>query len=309
MNLLQGMEVFRAVIDHGTLSAAARQLNISAPSATRLLAELEAHVGARLLQRTTRQITLTAVGEGYLQDVRAILENIDQAHAALQGDTTKTRGTLRVGCDPSLAEFWLAPLYMDFRASYPRIDLDIHVETHPHANLGQHDIALIATREWVDSSIIARRLYASDGIICASPDYLERSGTPFEPQDLANHNCLLRHSEVSRRGGLQFWRKGSDCRGQPHFEGHLRPALSINHTGSLLQMALSGAGLAAFTHNMVSVHLKEGRLVHVLPEWITGRFVVLAAVPSQRYLPARSLAFLEFLSRHGRMQEEVRAEN
>ena len=126
---------------------------------------------------------------------------------------------------------------------------------------------------------------------------------------MADHGCLLRHSEVYRRGGLQLWRKGSDCRGQPHFEGYLRPALSINHTGSLLQMVLSGAGLAAFTHNMVSAHLKEGRLVHVLPEWITGRFVVLAAVPSQRYLPARSQAFLDFLSRHGRMKDEITAAN
>lgn len=299
VNLFQCMQVFVAVAENGTFSGAAQQLKMSAPSVTRIIAQLEAHLQVQLFQRTTRHVSLTPAGEDYARDVQHILDTVDMAHATLQGDASKTRGTLRIGCQQSLAEYWIAPLYPAFRESYPDIDLDVHVETAPLLNLSSYDVALVVMRDGADSSIVARRLFTSDGILCASPGYLAKFGTPTTPEDLPAHQCLLRQSNETHSGRLQLWRRSAVLKPRPDHEGRLRPSFTINHTGSLLQMALEGAGIAAFSTDVVHGHIEQGRLVHVMPDWITGRFVVLAAVPSQRYLPTRTQVFLKMLSKYG----------
>lgn len=299
MDVLQGMRVFMAVSDTGGFTSAAQQLNMSVPSVTRVVAQLEAYLGTRLLQRTTRRVSLTPAGEEYARNIQPILQAVEHAHAAVLGDTTQYRGTLRIGCQPSLAEYWIAPLYAKFRAAYPLIDLDVYVDAYPVASLGSYDIALVSAREGEDSNLVARQLFASDGILCAAPSYLVQQGTPHEPADLLRHQCLLRRSTQLRSGTLQLWRQGRKLHQAPDFEDHLRASLTINHTGSLLRMALDGAGIAAFSHDVVAEHIAQGHLAHVLPQWITGRFTVLAAVPSHRHLPARSQIFLDFLSAHG----------
>lgn len=299
MNLFQSMQVFLAVAEAGTFSGAAQRMKLSAPSVTRIIAQLEAHLQAQLFQRTTRHVSLTPAGEDYARDVRQILDTVQMAQASLQGDAAKVGGLLRIGCQPSLASHWIAPLYGRFRKAFPKIELDVHIEAYPLANLGNYDIALVIMREGADSPVVARRLFASDGIICASPAYLALHGVPLSPKDLSAHQCLMRQSPDVPRGRLQLWRKDRPIGQKPDHEGNLRAALSINDTNSLLQLTLAGAGIAVFTTDMVREHLDQGRLVHVLEDWITGHFVVLAAVPGQRYMPERSRVFLDLLSQYG----------
>lgn len=300
MDVLHGMQVFLAVAECKGFSAASQQLNLSVPSVTRIVAQLEKHLGTRLLQRTTRRVSLTPAGEQYVVDAQMIVKSVELAHAAVQDHNASHRGTLRIGCLPSFGEYWIAPLYGAFQEAYPEIALDVYIDAHPLENLPRYDVALVSVRESEDSNVIARRLFTFDGILCAAPAYLDKHGTPTKPVHLQQHSCLLRRSNSLSSGQIRLWRQGQSMSVRPVFEGDVRSNLTINHTSSLLKVALDGAGIAAFSKDVVASHLSEGRLVQVLPKWITGRFSVLAALPSHRHLPARTRVFLEFLTEHGR---------
>ena len=298
MDRLNAMKVFLAVVEAGGFSAAARRLDMSVPSVTRLVAELETHLGTRLLQRTTRRVNLTPAGQQYAEQAHMILLAVDNAFAMVQDSTEAPSGTLRVVTAPVFAEFLIAPLLGAFREAYPRITLDVHVDANPNPELGPYDIGFLSAREGLDSNIIARTLFTSDGILCASPAYLERHGTPANPADLAQHQCLLRRSTALRTGVVHLWKAGQSVQSPPEVVMTVQPTASINHTGSLLRMALDGAGIAAFSTDLTATYLASGQLQHVLPQWITGRFSLLAALPSRQHLPARTKAFLDFVTEH-----------
>lgn len=298
MDRLHAMKVFLSVADEGGFTAAARRLDISVPSVTRQVADLEAHLGARLLQRTTRRVNLTAAGQQYAAQVRDILVAVDSAFATVQGSTEALSGTLRVVAAPVFAEFLVAPLLVPFRAAFPGITLDLHVDANPSPELGHYDIAFLGMREGADSNIVARTLFSSDGILCASPRYLAQHGTPADPQALAQHQCLLRRSSVLRSGVVHLWRAGQNLQSPPDAVMTVQPAATVNHTGSLLRMVLDGAGIAAFSTDIAAPYLAAGQLQQVLPGWITGRFALLAALPSRQHIPARTKVFLDFVTEH-----------
>ena len=298
MDRLQAMQVFLSVADEGGFTAAARRLDLSVPSVTRLVADLEAHLGTRLLQRTTRRVHLTPAGAQYAEQARLILLAVDSAFALVQDSTEALSGTLRVVAAPVFAEFLIAPLLVPFRAAFPGITLDVHVDANPSPALGHYDIAFLGVREGVDSNTIARTLFTTDGILCASPAYLERCGTPTAPQDLAQHQCLMRRSTALRTGVVHLWRSGHSVQSPPEVVMAVQPCATINHTGSLLRMALDGAGIAAFSTDIAAPYIARGQLQRVLPEWITGRFSLLAALPSRQHIPARAKAFLDFVTGH-----------
>lgn len=298
MDRLQTMKVFLAVVDEGGFTAAARHLDMSAPTVTRFVADLESYLGTRLLQRTTRRVHPTPAGLQYAQSVRPILEAVDTAFADAQGSTEALRGELRVATTPEFAENLIAPLLRRFQATYPGIALQVHVDATPQLTLEHYDVALLSAPEGLDANFVARRLFSAEGILCAAPHYLAQHGPLQHPSDLLQHRCLLRRSTRLRRGVLQLWQQGSDVLEAPGFEGEVEPSITINHTSSLLRMAIDGAGIAAFTHNVAAPYIAQGLLQHVLPQWITGRFALLAALPSRRHMPARTKAFLDFLTEH-----------
>lgn len=298
MDRLQTMKVFLAVVDEGGFTAAARHLDMSVPTVTRLVADLESYLGTRLLQRTTRRVHPTPAGVLYAQSVRPILEAVDIAFADAQGSTEALRGELRVATTPEFAEYLIAPLVRRFQTAYPSIALQVHVDASPHSALEHYDVALLSAPEGLDANFVARRLFSAEGILCAAPHYLAQHGPLQHPSDLLQHRCLLRRSTRLRRGVLQLWPQGGDVLEPPSFEGEVEPCITINHTSSLLRMAMDGAGVAAFTHNVAAPYIAQGLLQHVLPQWITGRFALLAALPSRRHMPARTKAFLDFLTEH-----------
>lgn len=298
MDRLQTMKVFLAVVDEGGFTAAARHLDMSVPSVTRLVADLENHLGTRLLQRTTRRVHPTPAGLQYAQSVRHILEMVDTAFADAQGSTEALRGDLRVATTPEFAEYLIAPLVRRFHDRYPGIALQVHVDTNPQVMLEHYDVALLSAPEGLDANFVARRLFSAAGILCAAPHYLAQHGPLTQPADLLQHRCLLRRSTRLRRGVLHLWPHNGDVLEPPSFEGEVVPSITINHTSSLLRMTMDGAGIAAFTENEAAPYIAQGLLQHVLPEWITGRFALLAALPSRRHMPARTKAFLDFLTEH-----------
>src|SRR5574343_1482878 len=176
MDRLMSMRAFQRVMDEGSFAAAARSLDLSPAVVTRLVADLEDHLAVRLLHRSTRKLALTDAGEHYLQRLRAILQDIDEADAAASAHTRELAGTLRVLCQPVLATHVLAPLLAGFRQRYPQIALDLTVEAIIEPAVEDHDLALFAADADFNGDIIARPIISTQTVVVASPAYPRRKG-------------------------------------------------------------------------------------------------------------------------------------
>ena len=291
MDRLLTMRVFQAVADEGGFSAAARKLDMSVPTVTRLVADLEQHLGTRLMQRTTRKVSLTGAGEAYLERVRGILAEVEDAFSMAQAHTTELSGVVRLRMTPVFAEYVLAPLVADFHALYPKVIIDVSAVSDTEPAMGEYDITFVSAGEGYDANVIARPIVTTFGIICAAPQYLQQHGMPQTPADLAHHNVLLRPSALAR-GELRM-RRIDDSRVQAMVP--VKPLLLANHIGTLLRATLHGAGISVHPAEMITQALEEGRLLRVLPEWTTGTFTLYATIPSRQFMPARVRTFLEFL--------------
>ena len=299
MDRLMSMRVFQKVIDEGGFAAAARALDMSPAVVTRLVADLENHLGTRLLHRSTRRLSLSVAGETYLGRVRAILQDIDEAHALASSQTHELEGVLRVLAPPVLASHVLAPLIAGFRQLYPKILLDIEVASFKEPPIEDYDITLMPTDEAFDADVIARKLSSTEAVLVASPAYIERKGAPATPQDLAKHEVLRLKAPGLRP---RTWRLFNSARQDDPLDVAVEPGLWINHTDTLLRAALDGAGITSVAVDLVAPYLTRGELVRVLRPWITGRLSLYAALPSRKFLPERTRVFLEYLTEQTRIE-------
>ncbi|HQQ70068.1 MAG TPA: LysR family transcriptional regulator [Alicycliphilus sp.] len=299
MDRLLTMRVFRAVVDQGGFAAAARALDMSPATVTRFVANLERDVGARLLQRTTRHVSLTDAGAAYLARVRSILAEVDEARAMAQEYTEGLGGVLRVCAGPVLATHILAPLVAEFRARNPAVLLDIHVRIGGDPPIADHDITLLSASAGYDADVIARPFASSVGVLCAAPAYLQRRPAPCTPQELPEHDCLLANNVDIHGGVVQLSHPEHADR---LTDVALRPVCVVNHADTLMAAALGGAGIAVLSVDLIAEHLRAGRLLRVLAPWTCGRYTLYAAVPSRKFMPARTRAFLDFLTERTRVR-------
>ena len=299
MDRLLSMRVFERVVDAGGFAAAARALDMSAPVVTRLVADLEEHLGTRLLQRSTRRLSLTEAGQQYLCRVRNILQDIDEADAVVSAQTTELAGLLRLHAPPVLATYVIAPLLAEFRRRYPKILIELEVESPREPPIEDFDITLLGTDDSFDGDVIARKVLESEAILVASPEYLRRRGAPQQPQELVQHDCLRLKMPHIRPRVWQMW--CPDNAAQPT-EVDIQPVLLGNHTDSLLRAAMDGAGIFSVAVDLVAPYLMRGELVRVLAPWITGRLSMYAAVPTRKFMPHRTRVFLDFLVEETRLQ-------
>ena len=300
MDRLQAMKIFERVVEEGGFAAAARAMDMSPPVVTRMVAELEQHLGTRLLQRTTRKLALTDAGESYLQRVRAILHEIDDAEAAAAASTRDLRGTIRIVAAPVLATNFLAPMVAVWHAYYPKLMLDISMDAYASSRVDEFDVTIMVAGEDFDANIVARPLVQGEASVVASPDYLERRGIPREPQDLI-HLDYLRYSSAPVRlqsGPGRKLRLQSLRADVPDEEVDAPAVLQSVSTELLMRAAVDGAGVAVTSRLLAEEHLARGELVHILPGWIFSRYTIYAALPSGRMLPARTRVFLDFLTEH-----------
>lgn len=299
------MRVFERVVDEGSFAAAARALDLSPPVVTRLVADLEEHLGTRLLQRSTRRLALTEAGQTYLGRVRSILQDIDEAHALASASTGELAGLLRLHAQPVIATHVVAPLLAGFRERCPHIQVDLDVQTLAEPPIEEFDITLLATEEGFDADVVARQVVASNAVLVASPQYLGRRGTPRQPQDLTGHDCLRLRLPQGRPRTWRMWCPGEGAGTAPAaVEVPIDPVLSANHSDTLLRAALDGAGITSVALDLVAPDLGRGTLQRVLSPWITGRLVLYAALPSRKFIPQRSRVFLDHLIEQTRAQAE-----
>ena len=300
MDQLRAMRVFARVVDDGSFAQAARSLDMAPPVVTRLLAELEQHLGARLLNRTTRRLSLTEVGEQYLDKVRSILAGVDEA-AELAADATRLpRGHLRLLCPPAIAVHQLSKHLPRFQAQFPQVTLDI-TSPGPVKTVDEgYDLTIFTSREAPDGRFIARRLARSEVVACASPKYLARRGHPRHPSELVDHEAIIPPMSLLQRG-LVFYSGPIGATGpvqdsQVCEVPRLRnPALSTTHIDTMYAAALAGLGIAGLPSYVIEDALLEHALERVLPEWRLFDVTLWAGMPSRRYLPARTRVFIDFL--------------
>lgn len=293
MDELRAMRVLVAVADRGNMAAAARELDLSPAVVTRLVAELEADLGARLMQRTTRRLSITEAGERYLERARRILAEVEEARALVDDVSAAPRGHLRILAPPAFAIHQLARHLPAFTRVHPEVTIELHTPGPVAAPDEAFDITLMATREPPNGEFVARLLACSDIVLCASPGYLRRRGNLGHPDDLSEHDTMLpRRMDAAR--DVVFSRV--DKRGTPFTASPKRqPLLRSEHLDVMYAAALNGLGIAGLPSFVAQDALRAGRLTRVLPQWRLFALQVWAAVPSRHYMPARTRAMLDHL--------------
>lgn len=299
MNRLLWMRVFERVANEGGFAAAARSMDISPPVVTRLIAELESHLGTRLFHRTTRRVALTDAGQTYLARVRQILQDIDEADALASAHTNRLVGRLRVNSPPALASYVIAPFLARFRKHYPGIVVELDVEAHRDPPIEDYDVTLIGADTSFNADIVARKVIESDAILVASPDYIKRRSAPLTPADLAQHDCFFLKRPDGQPRSWRMWRNNG---AKQELETRLEPVLVANHTDTLLRATIDGAGISSVSLDIVAPFLTSGELVRVLSPWVTGRLAMYAALPSRKFIPERARVFIDGLIEHTREQ-------
>lgn len=286
---LQEMAVFARVVGAGSLSAAARELGLSPALISRRLAALEARLGVRLINRTTRSLHLTDDGTSYYEACTRLLSDIEEADAAVSAARGEPRGILKVSLPGSFGHQHVAPLIPRFAERYPQIQIALSLSDR-NVNLIEEGFDLaVRIAHLEDSSLSARRLAPNRRVVCASPEYLRRHSAPQVPEELARHNCL-----TTRELPSNWEYKGPD--GKP---GSVRVSgrYACDSWGVLREWALAGLGIALKSTWDVHRHLADGSLVEVCPGYTFHSDVAIYAVyPHRRLLPAKTRVFIEFLA-------------
>ena len=293
MDRLQSLRVFQAVVDAGGFAAAARALDLSAASVTRMVADLEAQLGVRLLQRTTRRVALTDEGAAYLERVRRILADLDEADALVSQRSQTVAGVLRVLATPVLASVLVAPIVPRLTARHAALRVEVDVESYAVPSVEEHDVALFSVEGNIDTGLIARRIASGVSALVASPAYLQRSGPLIRPEDLRFHRCLRYRPPGQHANAWTLWRQD-----QPNVVNQVvvDPVACSNHVEALLRMTLDGGGIFSVSLDLIAQRLASGELVRVLDGWVTAQWSLYAALPSRRHMPARTKAFLDELT-------------
>ena len=286
---LNQMAVFARVVATGSLSAAARELSLSPAMVSRRLAALEARLGVRLVNRTTRSLHLTDEGAQYYESCARVLAEIEQADAEVSAGRQSPQGTLRVALPASFGNQYVAPLVPQFARRYPDVQLLLSLSDRT-VNLVEEGFDLaIRIANLADSSLAARKLAPNRRVVCASPAYLARHPQPRTPQDLAQHNCLIAGDFSST------W----DYKGPDGKPGSVRVTgrYVCDNWEVLREWALAGMGIALKSTWDVRRHLEDGSLVSLLRDYsFHGDVAIWAVYPHRRHLPAKTRAFIDFLA-------------
>ena len=282
------MSVFVAAVDAGGFSAAARQMDLTPSAVSKQVSRLETRLGARLLNRSTRRISLTAAGREFYDRARAILADIDEAERAVGEASAAPQGTLRVTASISFGQRQIVPLIPEFTARFPDVRVEVIFSDRMIDIVEDGVDVAVRVSAPSDSALIARRLVPDRRIVCAAPDYIRRHGAPATPDDLARHNALIYSTVYS-----DAWR----------FEGpsgthtvRVSSSFAANSGEAIRDMALGGHGVARLATFLVGPDIKAGRLVELLPDWRDPQENIIHAVfPSRRLVPPATRAFVDYL--------------
>jgi DNA-binding transcriptional LysR family regulator len=291
MNLLECMRAFRAVAEGGSFVAAGRAQHITTAWVSARVAQLETHLGVQLLVRTTRHVALTDAGRTYLPRCVQLLDDLDEAERAVIDLQSAPRGRLRIAAPMSFGLLRLSPLLAEFAAAYPEVQLDVVLNDRFVDLLEEgFDMAVRVGVALDDSSLIARKLVSGRRVLCASPGYLRKRGSPQHPSELQVHNCLT----YSLQTAPSTWvLDGPDG----HVAIEVRGSLQINNSMALCSAATAGAGILLAPDFVVAEALEKRRLKRVLSQYEPSPYHVFAVSPPTRFATPKARALVAFLKK------------
>ncbi|PFH12073.1 DNA-binding transcriptional LysR family regulator [Collimonas sp. PA-H2] len=289
MDRLQSMRVFAKVVEQGSFVAAAQVLDMSNAVVTRLVADLENHLGIRLLHRSTRRMALTEPGQAYLERVRQILDEIDEAEAAASVLSTNPAGTLHIYSQIGFGQTQLARLLPLYSKQYPDVQLDVTLSDRT-ADLIEEgfDVGIFSVNQKFDVSMVARQLGIAEVLLCASPAYIAEHGAPQTPEDLARHACLNFSLEHLRHHWTFQSAEGTSVI-------PIASKVMSNNTELLRHCLLAGMGIAMRSSYTLGDDMAAGRVVRVLPDHQINKVAVRLVYPSRRLLSAKVRSFVDFM--------------
>jgi DNA-binding transcriptional LysR family regulator len=289
MDRLRAYEVFVTVVSRGSFTRAADALETSPANVTRYVNELEAHLGTRLLNRTSRRLSLTEGGESFYARCKSILDDVAETEGLVSSASVEPRGRLRINAPVSFGILYLAPLWPEFMRKYPDVELDVALIDRVVDIVDEgYDLAIRISRAG-STNHAARKLATSRNTLCASPAYLARCGYPAAPADLIEHRCI----GYSYAATGDEWRL-IDSESKAHTV-KVNCHMHSNNGDTARAAALAGQGVIWQPTFLVGNDLRAGKLVQVLPEYRLPDIDILALYPSRRHLSAKIRAMVDFL--------------
>jgi DNA-binding transcriptional LysR family regulator len=289
MDRLETIATFIKVAELASFTAAAHALNISRTVASDRVMQLEARLGVKLLHRTTRRVTLTEAGIAYLERSRQALATLEEAEAEAAHLTGRPRGVLRVNAPVTFGFRHVAPAVATFLAAHPELGVELTLTDRMVNLLEEQADVVVRIGRLVDSSLVARRLAPCRIVVCAAPAYIAARGMPLHPADLSGHDCLS-YAYAAEGDLWRFERDGENEAVRVHGR------VWSNNGDALYHAALEGLGILLNPTFIIGDALRDGRLVPVLPGWQVPPLSVNAVYPPNRYLPAKTRAFIDHLA-------------
>ena len=291
MDKLTNMSVYVKVVEMGSFTAVANHLDSTVGNVSRAVSALENVLDTRLLQRSTRRLSVTDAGRRFYERCTKILADLENAEAEASNAALKPRGTLRVHCVPGLARQLVTSAVLEYRREFPEVTVDLLLSQRmPNLLEDQLDVSILIARTLPDSAYVSQKIGVSHCVLVASPAYLERHPAPVTPEDLDDHQCLLLGTVDYVRDEWQLKSKAGDATFAPQ-----GPSFSVNDMDAMASAIREGAGIGLLAGFSAIEDLRSGRLVRVLPEYHTYERNVYAVYKSRQFIDAKITRFIETL--------------
>jgi DNA-binding transcriptional LysR family regulator len=289
MDRFEALRSLVVAVDEGSFSRAAKRSGVPLPTVSRRIADLEEHLGAQLLVRTSRGLVLTEAGEQFVAATRRLLDDLDDAERAASGEYRAPRGQLVVTAPLGLGRLHVAPIVHDFLAAYPDVNVRLVLSDQSIILAEAHIDLAIRVGHLPDSELVARRMGEVRWLVCGSPGYLERRGVPEHPDDLGKHACIALEGLPNSRS----WMFES---GRKRFEIAIVPRLAVNAADAVVDAAKAGAGLCRVVSYQAAAALENKELSPVLHPFWPSPMPVHMVFGAQRHQPLKMRAFIDFVS-------------
>ncbi len=288
---LSGLVLFARIVQYGSLSAAAAHSGMSRSAISKQLTALEARLGVRLLQRSTRSLKLTEAGAEILEEAQRVTEALSSVETLSEQLQGQVRGHLKVSCTSGIGKVHLVPLLKKFSEQYPKVHVQLFLEDRVVDLIDEQMDVAIRLGHLPDSTHVARRLGETSWVVCASPDYLAKHGTPTKPGELLDHDCL---SYRNNKTTLSTWMFNSE-KGEEYIT--VDGPLSVNDSASLVEAAELGMGILWADKIVIGNAIEDGRLVPVLENYsLETGYPIYAVYPARRHLSSKTRVFVDFLA-------------
>jgi len=287
MDTLDLIRTYLAVVDTDSFTRAGQRLGKSKALVSKHVSELEARLGARLLHRTTRSISVTELGRAYYERAQQILADFDNLEEHIRSDSGSPRGLLKLTAPQTLGEMAVIDMATAFRRAYPAVALDVLLADRTVDLVAEGFDVALRVAAMTDSSLIARKLCDMRIPLCAAPSYLKRAGTPRTPEDLVQHHCII-DTNIRWRESWRFEHNGTTS------VVKVRPAFSVNSASAVREALIAGIGIGFCPEFAIAKEVKAGRLVTLFDELVPSTHGVFLVYPHRNHLSAKVRAFLDF---------------